>query len=81
MLFQQSNGGVARFVGLGFASRQVVLTAVRGVLYKITFLGVYESHPIATPAADRASANRICSAGSSLHMLRRAIVLFRAFAL
>jgi hypothetical protein len=59
----------------------VVLTVLRGVLYKITFLGVYESHLIALPAASRPATNGICQAGSPLHMLGRAIVLLRAFAL
>jgi hypothetical protein len=59
----------------------VVLTVLRSVLYKFTFLGVYESHPIALPAADRETANGICQAASPIHVLKRAIFLFRAFAL
>jgi hypothetical protein len=59
----------------------VVLTVLRGVLYKFTFLGVYESHPIAMPAADRQTANGSCQAASPIHVLKRAVFLFRALAL
>jgi hypothetical protein len=71
ILFQQSKKGAHfnAFRGLVFARRQVVLTVLRGLLYKFTFLGVYESHPIALPAADRETANGICQAGSPLHVL------------